>query len=582
MATVANQGNRLIYNRLKRKLQTALRNAKNATFEHYLTSLSPSDNTLWNATKRLKRPQISIPPIRKADGSWAKSDDEKATTFADHLQQVFTPHHLPNLTDAEIFAFLDVPCQMSLPIKPFSSKEVIEALAHINVRKAPGYDLISGKVLKELPKKAVTLLTILYNSILRLSYYLLLWKFAQIIIVAKPGKPVDDVTSYRPISLLPIPSKFFEKLLLKSLRSDIDLSTLLSDYQFGFRAGHSTIHQTHRVVHESAKGLEGQQLCTSVFLDVAQAFDKVWHTGLLYKLKTTLPGSYYLLLKTYLHSCYFQAKYNSSYSSCHEVLAGVPQGSVLGPLLYLIFTADLPTTDHTIIATFADDTGLLAVHADPIVASQQVQNHLDILQEWVDTWKIKINQAKSVHVAFTTKRTLCLPVTMNNVLIPMQPDVKYLGFHLDQRLTWCTHIKMKRHHLNLKLRGMYWLLGRISKLPLENKLLLYKCVLKPVWTYGIQLWGCVKPSHTQIIQRLQSKTLRSITNAPWYVSNSTIHNDLHIPFVATEISRLSFLYHQRLAGHHNALITAMTIPPTIVRRLKRQWPTDLSHITAEV
>ena len=379
--------------------------------------------------------------------------------------------------------------------------------------------------------------------------------------VPKPSQPVDVVTYYRPISLLPIPSKVFEKHLLKSLRSDIDLSTLLPDYQFDFRAGNSTIHQTHRVVHEIAKGLKGQQLCTAVFLDVDQAFGKVWHTGLLYKLKTTLPGPYNLLLKTYLHSRYFQVKYNSSYSSCHEVLSGVPQGSALGPLLSFIFTADLPTTNHTTIATFADNTGLLAVHADPIVAAQ-LQHHLDILHEWVDTWKIKINQAK-----FTTKRTLCPPVTVNNALIPMQPDVKYLGFHLEQRLTWRTHIKTKRHHLSLKLRGMYWLLGRRSKHSLEKKLLLYKCVLKPLWTYGLQLWDCAKPSHTQIIQWLQSKILRSITNAPWYVSNSTIHNDLHIPFVATEISSLSFLYHQRLAGHHNALITAMTIQPTIVRRL---------------
>jgi hypothetical protein len=100
-------------------------------------------------------------------------------------------------------------------------------------------------------------------------------------------------------------------------------------------------------------------LCTAVFLDVAQAFDKVWHTGLLYKLKATLPGPYYLLLKTYLHTRYFQVRYNSSYSTCHEVLSGVPQGSVLGPLLYLIFTADLPTTDHTTIVTFADDTDCL-------------------------------------------------------------------------------------------------------------------------------------------------------------------------------------------------------------------------------
>jgi hypothetical protein len=356
--------------------------------------------------------------------------------------------------------------------------------------------------------------------------------------VPKLGKLVDDVTSYRPISLLPIPSKVFEKPLLKRLRSDVDLSALLPDYQFGFSAGHSTIHQTHRVVQEISKGLEGQQLCTAVFLDVAQAFDKVWHTGLLYKLKTTLTGQYYLLLRTYLHTRYFQVKYNSSHSTCHEVLSGVPQGSVLGPLLYLFFTADLPTTDHTTIATFADDTGLLAAHPDPNVASQQLQHHLNILQAWFDKWKIKINQTKSAHVTFTTRCTLCPPVTMNNIPISMQTDVTNLGLHRDQRLTWRTHIETKRHHLNLKLPSMYWLLGRRSKLSLANKLLLYKHVLNPVCMYGTHLWGCAKPSHTKIIQRLQSKILRSITNAPWYVSNFTLHNDLHIPLVVTDSNRL--------------------------------------------
>jgi hypothetical protein len=143
---------------------------------------------------------------------------------------------------------------MSLLIKPFSPKEVAEAIAHANASKAPGYDLITGKVLKELPKKALTLLTILYNSMLRLSYYPILWKFAQIIMVPKPGKPINDVTSYRPISLHPIPSKIFERLLLKRLRRDVDLSGLLPNYEFGFRAGHSTIHQSHRIVHETAKG----------------------------------------------------------------------------------------------------------------------------------------------------------------------------------------------------------------------------------------------------------------------------------------------------------------------------------------
>ena len=157
----------------------------------------------------------------------------------------------------------------------------------------------------------------------------------------------------------------------------------------------------------------------------------------------------------------------------------------------------------------------------------------------------------------------------------MQPAAKYLGLHLDQRLTWSTNIKTKRQKLNLKLRNMYWLMGRKSKLSLRNILLLHKCVLKPVWTYGIQLWGCAKPSHTKITQRLQSKILRYITNAPWDVSNFTLHTDLLKPFVTMEINRLSLLYHQPLVGHHNELISAMSNPPTYARRLKRQWTSEL-------
>ena len=213
---------------------------------------------------------------------------------------------------------------MSFPITPFSPAEVSAAIASLMVCKAPGYDLISGKVLQEIPPTADVLLTTLYNSMLRLSYYPVLWKFAQIIMVLKPGKPTYDVTSYRPISLLPILSKIFEKLPLKLLLSDVDLSHQIPGYQFGFRPGHSPIQQTQRVVHKIVTSLEERTLCTAVFLDVEQEFDKVWPTGLLYKLKTTLPGPYYLLLKSYLTDRYFQVRYNGTYSDCHEVKSGVP------------------------------------------------------------------------------------------------------------------------------------------------------------------------------------------------------------------------------------------------------------------
>ena len=119
-----------------------------------------------------------------------------------------------------------------------------------------------------------------------------------------------------------------------------------------------------------------------MFLDVAQAFDKVWHAGLLYKIKKALPGPYYLILKSYLTERHFQVKYNHDYSQCHQIQSGVPQGSVLGPLLYLIYTADLPTTTKTTVATFADDTAILATSNDPITASENLQQHLNLLQHW--------------------------------------------------------------------------------------------------------------------------------------------------------------------------------------------------------
>jgi hypothetical protein len=103
------------------------------------------------------------------------------------------------------------------------------------------------------------------------------------------------------------------------------------------------------------------------------------------------------------------------------------------------------------------------------------------------------------------------------VQLPHQNRVKYLGLHLDRRLTWHTHIFSNRKQLELSLTKMYWLLGRKSKLSIDNKLLIYKVILKPIWTYGIQLWGTTSNSNNEIFERFQSKVLRLIVDAPWYI-----------------------------------------------------------------
>jgi hypothetical protein len=128
---------------------------------------------------------------------------------------------------------------------------------------------------------------------------------------------------------------------------------------------------------------------------------------------------------------------------------------------------------------------------------------------------------------------MCPPVHINDVQIPQENHVKYLGLHLDCRLTWHTHIFAKRKQLGLSLTKLYWLLGHKSKLSTNNKLLIYKVILKPIWTYGIQLWGTTSNSNIEILERFQSKVLRLIVDATWYVSNSVIRKDLQIPTKTT-------------------------------------------------
>jgi hypothetical protein len=235
----------------------------------------------------------------------------------------------------------------------------------------------------------------------------------------------------------------------------------------------------------------------------------------------------------------------------------------------------MPATDKTTITTYVDDTTLLAANNYPMVASRHLQHHLNLQQQWYSKWKIKINQTKSVQVTFTTRRINCPKFSINSIKIPVKTDAKYLGLYLDQKLRWQKHVETKRQKLNLRLREMSWLLGRKSKLSIENKLLLYKCIIEPVWTYGIQLWDCTKPPKTKIIKRFQSKFLRLITNAPWYVSKLTLHNDLQIPFVIEDIHRLSTLYRQSVLGHNNRVVAENSNPPNARGRLRRQRLSDL-------
>jgi hypothetical protein len=191
------------------------------------------------------------------------------------------------------------------------------------------------------------------------------------------------LTSYQPISLLPIVSKVLEKLLLTRLLPLVEHSCLIPSHQFCFRQKHSITEQTHHIIHRINEAFEYKAYCSAAFLHISQAFDKVWHIGLIYKLRQSLPINYFLLLQSFLQNRHFFVRFGSAQHPLFPIHAGVPQGSVLGPFLYLIYTEGLPTSPATTITPFADGTAILATDSDPAIASQKLQTHLNALHTWV-------------------------------------------------------------------------------------------------------------------------------------------------------------------------------------------------------
>lgn len=571
------QADKQAFNRLSNRLKREICQFKKEKWQRHLESLSVSDNSIWRETKRILKHSPQCPPLRRPDQTWAKTDIEKADLFSEHLSNVFKPNDTAQDQGfrESVNEELNSPMPLSLPPKTFSVKQVLDAIKKLPLRKSPGYDLITAEVLRELPYEGILLLTEIYNAILRTTHFPIQWKLSEILLFQKPEKPPHLTSSYRPISLLSVPSKLFEKLFLSRLTQIFDVQNAIPQHQFGFRKAHSTIHQLHRVVDFVASGLEEKKYTSGVFLDVSAAFDKVWHEGLLFKLKKILCNNYYPILKSFLEDRFFRVRQGSAYSDFKAIEAGVPQGAILSPVLYNIFTSDLPLSPDTMTATYADDTVILASSDSSIITSHNIQEHIHLIDNWLKNWKIKVNSTKSTQVTFTLRRETCPPVRLDNTEIPQTNSVRYLGLHLDRRLTWAHHIKCKRLQLNSRLKLLHRLLNSKSPISTKHKLILYKSLLRPIWTYGIQLFGTAKKSNLNKLQAFQSKLLRLITGAPAYVNNRTLHHDLNIPFIDDIAKKLYRNFHDRTHHHTNALIEQLSRPHNGIRRLRRMWSRDL-------
>lgn len=549
------------YNHLKNQVHRAVLNNMLDKLDKDIEDANNSNN-IWKITRRLTKPRKKsrAQPIQGEKGP-VYSDQDKAEVLAASFQEQFFPaeeklelkwHYSEVRKTVQDFFRKSVQEKIQFT----SPSEIKRICKKLSCRKAPGKDFITNLAIKNLPRKAVTCMVKIFNSSLHLQHYPSIWKHATIITIPKLHKNPQIPKNRRPISLLSTVGKVLERIILNRIR-DLNVN-LFPDHQMAFRAGCSTTHQVLRLVEAITKGFNNKAFTPAVFLDVAKAYDSVWHTGLIYKLiQCSVPDAIVKLIASYLSNRVFQVKEGIALSSLHSVHAGIPQGSVIGPLLYNIYAADVPTKAETHIGQYADDTLVYTTHQNPIYAVRSLQQHIDAVEEWCHKWLISLNPDKTQAVCFTMCSMKRVPnLTMANAQLKFQPHVKYLGITLDRKLLWHRHIQQTKGKSIGRIIQLFPLL-KSGAITLKKKLHLYKALVLPILTYASPAWAYARPSTLKPLQVAQNKCLRIIHGGDWYTTTLQIHSDLEMPFLTSIMKLQVDRFYSKLQLSPNNLVKTL-------------------------
>ncbi|GFW83913.1 RNA-directed DNA polymerase from mobile element jockey [Trichonephila clavipes] len=338
---------------------------------------------------------------------------------------------------------------------------------------------------------------------LTLRYFPKSWKTAVVEPILKPGKNSAFAKSYRPISLLPVLSKLAEKVILARLNDYLERENILIPEQHGFRPRLSTSHQLLRVVEFIKEGNNKDECTAAVFLDIQKAFDRVWHTGLLFKLITyKIPPPLIFLINSYISDRSFSVKINRTYSHPKKISAGVAQGSILAPTLFNLYVNDIIKNTNTQLCLYADDTAILSRHRNLNTLVENINEHLAHLEIWFSVWKIALNSSKTEAVFFSKRHPP--EITLQNQRIPWSQHTKFLGVIIDKNLTFRQHITYIRDKFKDTTRKLYSLICRKSKLSRHNKLLIYTLILKPLLTYAFPVWEHAAKTNINLLETSQN------------------------------------------------------------------------------
>lgn len=512
------------YKKIRNESISLLRKSKQSYTENLAEKLQ-SDNLCssdwWKILKSfISGPTSSSIPALKIGDSYTNSDEEKA----DVLNSFFVSQtHLDDI-HREPLAEVERLTHIGLRHLDVSPNEVCDVLSNLEVGKAAGPDGINNIVLKHCATQLSVPLSRLFNLSLSSGIFPGTWKEANVTPIYKKNDPADP-SNYRPISLLSTVGKTMEKVIHKHLFNYLRDNSLLSPLQSGFVPGDSTVNQLVDIYNTFCKAMDDGLEVRAIFCDISKAFDRVWHKGIISKLHSVgIRGSLLSWFSSYLDNRKQRVVLPRGSSTWQTIKAGVPQGSILGPILFLIYINDITQDIGSSIRLFADDTTLYIIIDDPIVSAQILEDDMQKISNWADKWLVTFNPTKteSLLLSRKTSRPYHPPVFMNNHAISEVESHKHLGLTFDKRLSWHSHIDIimekawKRIHIMRKLK---FILDRAS---LQT---IYFSFIRPVLEYADVVWNNCTTQESNELDKIQNEAARIVTGATKLISINNLYQE---------------------------------------------------------
>ena len=432
-------------------------------------------------------------------------------------------------TKKKPYEFLIKKISTSIYLEPPSLNEILNQISSLNDHKAVGHDDIPAYFLKVSNSVITPFLQIFTTFMFNNGLFPNNCKIAKVAPIYKTGSK-EEVNNYRPISILTCFSKIIEKIMYNRLMTFFIKHKILYPYQFSFQSKISTSHAMLDLITASYDNIDNNVHTGLVFIDFKKAFDTVCHKILLTKLAHYgIRGVAYKLLSSYLSGRKQYVNCKQTKSDLKDIEYGVPQGSSLGPLLFLIYINDLPNSVKCTPRLFADDTCLIFESHCPF----SLQNLINIELKKLDTWccsnKLTVNPFKSNVVFISPKLTYTTNTNYNITLagssIDINTNVNYLGLVIDNKLYFREQIKL----LENKISRSVGILNKLKPYFSQRTLLqLYHSLVHSHLTYGISVWGSTHKTYLQKIQYLQNRALKIVCNVPYRSSAKPLFRQLNI------------------------------------------------------